>query len=441
MKHSASAFLLVFAAIICIGLTSSAQPLQDLKDINDFRFVGGDISLLPDYEKAGAKYFNEKGEPIADFLSFCYDEGMNCMRVRLFVNPDDYTGADKDANARQTLDYIIPLCRRIQEKGFALMLDFHYSDTWADPGKQWTPKAWENLNDTELCQKIYDYTKQSLQILADNGIVPEFIQPGNEISYGMLWGPYGTSAPKKVYTSSNQNWDRFAALLRNAIKACREECPEAGIIIHTERVAEPNYLKDFYSRLDSYGLDYDIIGLSYYPYFHGPLSVLSAALAKMEKDFPDREVMIVETGYPYAWEVPGTTQKVEYPYSEAGQYEFAKDLVDTLREYANCTGLLWWWFEYNAKNTSLSNWYNAPLVDSRTGRVTPAFAEICSFGSGPYEAGVEDVESDIPTEERNEAQVWYDMQGRRLSSPQAPGLYIHRGRKFFIPHPNKINPI
>lgn len=392
-----------------------------------FRFVGGDISLLPDYEEAGAKYYDGDGKPISDLLSFCYDEGMNCMRVRLFVNPDEYTGPEADPNAKQDLAYIIPLCKRIQESGFALLLDFHYSDTWADPGKQWTPKAWEGLSDEELYVKIYEYTRTTLQTLAENGVVPEFIQPGNEISYGMLWGPAGCENPKKVYASSNENWDRFYHLLDYAVKACREECKDAKIIIHTERVSEPQYLYDFYSRLDSYGLRYDIIGLSYYPYFHGSLSVLEKAMDTLESGFPDKDIMLVETGYPYAWEVPGTNQPVDYPYTEAGQFDFARDLVAMLLKYERCTGLFWWWFEYNAKDTSLSGWYNAPLFDSRTGKVTEAFTEICSFGSGPFMSAV----AEIYDEKKDDPGYWYDIHGRRIPKPSRPGIYIHQGKKIF----------
>ena len=393
-----------------------------------FRYVGGDVSLLPDYEDANAKYYDSNGRPVNDVLKFCYDEGMNCMRVRLFVNPDDYTGADKDPNAKQDLDYIIPLCRRIKADGLALMLDFHYSDTWADPGKQWSPKAWEGLSDKELYKKIYDYTRESLETLGKHGVVPDFIQPGNEISYGMLWGPYGTTDPKKVYTSQDSNWERFTTLLSNAIQACREVCPAARIVIHTERVSQTWYLQAFYKRLDSCNLDYDIIGLSYYPYFHGPISVLDEALTVLEKDFPDKQLMIVETGYPYAWEVPGTNQNMDYPYTEEGQNEFAKALVQTLLKHEACTGLFWWWFEYNARDTSLSGWYNAPLFDSRTGKVTKAFATICNFGSGHYiDTGVDDIRYAGP-----ETDIWYDLQGRRIKAPELPGIYIHNGKKINV---------
>lgn len=240
----------------------------------------------------------------------------------------------------------------------------------------------------------------------------------------MLWGAAGIDNPKKVDTDSDRNWDRFHQLLRNAIKACREECPAGKIIIHTERVADPLYLIGFYNRLNNYGLDYDIIGLSYYPYFHGSISVLNEALKVLETNF-DKDIMIVETGYPYAWEVPGTNKPVDYPYTEEGQYEFAKDLVTTLLKYERCTGVLWWWLEYNAKGTTLSGWYNAPLFDSRTGKVTKAFAEICSFGSGHSNSAV----FPVPAASKGSSHSWYNLNGKMISHPNTPGIYIRDGMK------------
>lgn len=391
------------------------------------RYVGGDISLLPDYENAKATYYDNSGKKISDVLTFCYDEGMNAMRVRLFVNPSDYTGSDKDSNAKQDLEYIIPLCKRIVDDGFALMLDFHYSDTWADPGKQWTPKAWEGLNDGQLYLKIQEYTKETLETLKSNGIVPAFIQTGNEISYGMLWGPYGTSSPKKVHYSSDANWQRLGNLLNFAIKACREVCPEAKIVIHTERVAQVNVLKDFYTRMENLKVDYDIIGLSYYPYFHGDMNVLDNALTTLENEFPEKSIMIVETGYPYKWEVPGTTHPNLYPLTEDGQDKFARELVETLLKHDTVDGLFWWWMEYNAKGTTLSGWYNAPLFDSQTGRATKALKTICGFGTGHENSGLLPVAADM------EDGFWYDLMGRRVGEPTAPGLYIHNGRKILVP--------
>lgn len=398
-------------------------------------YVGGDISLLPDYEKAGAKYKDASGQPIAELLPWLHEQGMNAMRVRLFVNPKRYkelhandANADTkyDPNACQDLEYIRPLCKRIVENGFALMLDFHYSDTWADPAKQWTPVDWEGLSDEQLYQKIYDYTKEVLETLKADGVVPEFIQTGNEISYGMLWGPAGTKNPKKALMGNNANWDRFGKLLKQAIKACNEVCPDAKIVLHTERVPNVGVQNNFYNKMKELQVPYSIIGLSYYPYFHGDLSVLSKAIESLEKNFSDKEIMVVETGYSYKWEVPGSNydHSDKWPLSAAGQNKFAQDLVSTLDKYENVGGLFWWWMEYNAFGTSLSGWYNAPLFDSTTGRATPALKTICSFATSGIESVKDD--SDAPMQ-------WYNLQGLPVEKPSAPGIYISKGKKVRIP--------
>lgn len=397
------------------------------------RYAGGDISLLPEYENAKSQYKTHDGKPINDVLTFFHDEGMNAMRVRLFVNPALYDGPEKDANACQDLEYIIPLCRDIVDHGFKLMLDFHYSDTWADPAKQWTPEEWKDLDDNALYVKINEYTKEVLTRLKEEGITPAFIQTGNEISYGMLWGPW--DAPEKdlhkVFSNSEKNWPRFITLLENAIAACREVCPEAEIIIHSERIPNTSVLTNFFDHLKD--LDYDIIGLSYYPYFHGPMNVLNNALNIVSKRYTDKEIMIVEAGYPYKWEVPGTTHDLSgtYPYTDAGQDKFARELVETAEKYEAVTGIFWWWMEYNAYGTSLSGWYNAPLFDSTTGRATSALHTLASFATPDPGAvdGIFDDSLSVPFDPTTPA---FDLLGRSVTNPSAPGLYIQNGRKHLI---------
>lgn len=404
-------FTILFSLLFClsIGIAHAEK-----------RYVGGDISLLPLYEEAGAKYNTHEGKPISNVLSFCKEEGMNIMRVRVFVNPEDYSGNDKDPNACQTIESVLPLCKRIKDYGFNLMLDFMYSDTWADPAKQWTPKQWQNLNDTDLCKAIYEYTKNSLTLLKNAGAAPDFIQTGNEISYGMLWGANDapSSELKKTFMGSSQNWQRLGNLLNNAISACREVCPDAKIIIHTERVANVSVQRNFYNQMKALNVDYDIIGISYYPYFHGSLGALNNAINDLESNFKEKDIMVVETGYPYKWEVPGTSQSVDYPYSDEGQNQYAQDLVDMLLKHNKVTGLLWWWMEYNAYGTSLSGWYNAPLFDSLTGNATAAFSTICSFGKD---------NNDVNTllENKNSDIKWYDLQGKEVNpSSISHGLII-----------------
>lgn len=414
-------FHLVFACLLSAVFPAMAQ-----------HFVGGDISLLPEYEKAGAIYKTHDGKPINDLLPWLKEQGMNAMRVRLFVNPADHKAkypSKYDPNACQDLEYITPLCKRIVDNGFNLMLDFHYSDTWADPAKQWTPESWRGLTDDQLYQKIYDYTKETLLTLKEAGITPAFIQPGNEISYGMLWGTEDSpsSSLKKTFMGSNANWDRFGKLLNQAVKACREVCPDAKIVLHTERVAQVDVLKNFYDKMKSLDVDYDIIGLSYYPYFHGDMSVLDNALNTLQSRYPEKNIMIVETGYSYKWEVPGTTHSFtnKWPYSDEGQDKFAKDLVATLEKYKNVDGLFWWWMEYNAFNTSLSGWYNAPLFNSLDGCAASALKTICSFAK---DSGV----GSLTDRSAQQEDVWFDLSGRRVTDMNAPGIRVSRNKKVIV---------
>jgi arabinogalactan endo-1,4-beta-galactosidase len=354
-------------------------------------------------------------------LDLFKSEELNAMRVRLFVNPDLYNGSDKDPNACQDLEYVKALSKQIKDAGFKLMLDFHYSDTWADPAKQWTPEEWKSLSNEDLYTKIYEYTKDVLQELKAIGAEPDLIQTGNEISYGMLWGAYGSSNLKKVYTSSNDNWTYFTSLLKNACKACREQCPNAKIIIHSERVANTSVLKDFFVKIDSYlNDDYDVIGLSYYPYFHGTLSQLESALNTVEST-SNKEIMIVETGYPYAWAVPGSTNDYTstYAYSEEGQRKFTADLIDILNKHEQVTGLFWWWMEYNAYGAGLSGWYNAPLFDSRNGKVLPALSELKRFLDD--NAAVKSITANTLDADP----FWYKIDGTCVNDHSLPGLYIN----------------
>ena len=417
---------------IMLGMTALCCHAQ--------RFLGGDISLLPTNETANPTWLDKDGKNIADILPFCNTEGMNAMRVRLFVNPSDYTGSDKDANACQDLEYVKALGKRIKDAGFKLMLDFHYSDTWADPAKQWTPKAWEGLNDEQLNTKIYDYTKDALQQMKAAGAEPDFIQTGNEISYGMLWGAYGASesALKKCYTSSsNANWTRFTTLLKNAGKACREVCPQAKIILHTERAAQTGVLTNFYNRMKTANVDYDIIGLSYYPIWHKDIATLETALNTLESNYPDKDIMIVEVGYAYSWEESGDYNYFgTYPATEAGQQEFTKDLITMLNKHSKVTGLFWWWMEYNAypwATTHMENWWYAPLFNSNTGKAMPAFYEMKNFLGGQNGISAPSVSDDALSSNKNAlSNKWFNLNGQRIGKPAKSGVYVNEGKKVLI---------
>ncbi|WP_081783484.1 glycosyl hydrolase 53 family protein [Xylanibacter brevis] len=351
------------------------------------KYVGGDISLLPKYEEQGAQFKDKNGNAITDLVSFVREQGWNTIRVRLFVDPVKGQAITDDVNKKevvQDLDFVTALGKRIKDAGMLFMLDFHYSDTYADPSKQWTPQDWQSLNNDQLKTKLYEYTRDCLQQLKDNGAAPDFIQTGNEISYGMLWGVKGTSANRCYSTSDAANWNRFFDLLRQAGKACREVCPQAKIIIHSERVPKVAILTDYLDRMKNAEIDYDIIGLSYYPYFHGALSVLDNTLTTLENKKYGKDIQIVETGYPWQWVVPGTTTDLRstYPYSNEGQKKYTTDLISLLKNHPQVNGLSWWWAEANAKGATgnlNTDWYNASLFDNETGKALDALYELQNF--------------------------------------------------------------
>ena len=409
------------------------------------KLAGGDISMLPRYEQAGATYYTHDGQSISDLVTYSKQVGMNAMRVRLFVNPKKLTTNSSapytwstDDNVCQDLAWVKALGKRIKDAGMKFMLDIHYSDTWADPAKQWTPEDWKDLDDAALAQKVYSYTADALTQLKAAGAEPDLVQTGNEISYGMLWGTPNGTLKQCWPSSSTANWDRFANLLKEATQAVRKTCPSAKIILHVERVSltqqrdNKDYaaLTNFFSKMSTHGIDYDVIGLSYYPYFHGALSELDGAITKLEAGWPTKDIMVVETGYPYAWAVGGTTYDATktWPYSDEGQKKFTDDLIAMLDKHSHVDGLFWWWPEYNAKGTSLGGWYNAALFDSRTGHATSAFTALGKYATTST-AGISqpNVNTSRTTDDR-----YYDLSGRSVSHPKDSGVYIHHKKKIIV---------
>ena len=392
------------------------------------KYVGGDLSVLLKYEEQKATYLDKDGKAIADVLTFVKEQGWNTVRVRLFADPSK----DTDKNVCQDIEYVKSLGKRIKAAGLCFMLDFHYSDTWADPEHQTMPLEWGMIN-TPAFEYIYTYTKTNLEALVAAAATPDFIQIGNEISFGMLWDGCKVSANSNWTAYEDTNWDSFSTALKNASKACREVCPEAKIIIHTEQCANnPTLDVAFFKRIQQYAIDFDIIGTSYYPYFKGPLANLDKGLSELEKNFPDKQIQLVETGYPSKWEVGGSTYDYTktYPYSHEGQRKFTADLIATLQKHPQVNGLSWWYAEANAKGCTGSlaeGWYNASLFDNETGRALPALYELKAFDDGS--TGIGSISAD--RQQANDA--WYSLSGRRLEGkPQQKGLYINQTKKIIV---------
>lgn len=391
------------------------------------KYVGGDLSMLPKYEEANVVYKDANGNNISDLLTYVRDEAsFNTIRVRLFVTPTQETGVCQDLN------FVKKFGKRIKDAGMNFMLDFHYSDTWADPKKQDTPSEWANLTDSELYDTIYNYTKSVLQALNDYGATPDFIQTGNEISYGMLWGTNGSSNLKKCYTNSDSNWERFITLLSNASKACREACPSAKIIIHTERVGQWSVMKGFYERIAN--VDYDIIGVSYYPEWHGNLTTLTTALDSCRTAFPTKNIMIVETGYYNNWYKNDADYDFQSTWSASaeGQKSFLDDLVAAVKDLDYVTGLLYWFPEENPYNNSVYEpWNNHGLFNPNTGQVSDGLFSLKAFLNG--QTAIRQYMADSVSANGNIYTLAGSYAGKVAEKDQLPnGIYVVNKKKLIL---------
>ena len=346
------ALFVVMALVSSLSMTAAVST-------DAVRVAGGDLSLVPAYEKVGDQWLNADGAVIDDMVSFVKNTcGWNAVRVRLFVEP----GNDNDPATCQDIDYVSALGKRVKDEGMYFLLDIHYSDTWADVSKQAMPASWGMSASTAtatVADKVYAYTKESLQALVAAGATPDFVQVGNEVSYGMLWDNCTYSGltvnmnsssnrcyPAQSYDNNSAAWQRFATLLANGAKAVREVCPKAKIVLHSERTSVPTATRNFYQYIERAGFtDYDIIGLSYYPIWHGSLETLQSTLNILVSNFPNKEIQIVETGYYNTTACASSSDKdfsSTWAYSPEGQAAFLTDLIATLHDCDNVTGLYYW---------------------------------------------------------------------------------------------------
>jgi len=352
------------------------DPKSNEKNDVDYskRILGADISMLSAYQDFGAVYKDADGKAV-DVLPYFKEQGMTSMRVRLFVDP--YNESTHEKAVIQDLKYVKNLARKIKACGMSFMLDFHYSDYWADPVKQYIPAEWKNLDTQGLIDKLYSYTKEVLDDLSSDGLSPDYIQIGNEVSYGMLW-PNG-----KVSYSSSSNWDVFSEMLSSASKACRESAPEAKVIVHIERSESYSNCETFVKNMDKYGVDYDIFGLSYYPFWHGRIADFDKTLSSISA-ITSKDVMIVEYAYYNNWypdDAKYTSREIGYGASSEGQRGATEELVEMLNSHPEVVGLYYWFPEENECPYTglLESWTNRGLFDNNTGNALPALYELKTF--------------------------------------------------------------
>jgi arabinogalactan endo-1,4-beta-galactosidase len=337
--------------------------------------VGGDVSALERLEQAGAVY-EDSGRP-GDGLAILRARGANTFRLRIFVNPND---SDVQVN---DLAYTIRMAARVKASGARLLLDFHYSDTWADPGHQLTPVAWAGLSFDSLESEVERYSADVIRQLDQAGSRPDVVQIGNEVESGMLW-PLGRVGGS--FDTPSQ-WEQFTRLLKAGIRGVRGGVPAGDsvrVMIHVSTGGNADATRWFFDHLAAAGVSYDLIGLSYYPWWHGSMAGLVTNLRSTSLRY-GTDVMVVETAYPWRsgdWEGMVTdASAMVWPASRAGQASFLRALLAAVSSTpgGHGAGVLWWYPEAVAV-PGVYVWANGSLgLFDSAGAVLPAAAEL-----GPY---------------------------------------------------------
>ena len=304
-----------------------------------------DISSFPEIRDAGINFFDANGKE-REMLLTLKDAGINTIRLRLWVDP---------ATAHSSLPEVEAFSRELQQMGFEIWITLHYSDTWADPGHQSKPSAWNLLDFNQLLDTVFQYTYQVADL-----IQPAIIQIGNEINNGLLY-PEG----------SRSNGRQFHQLLNRGIKAVRQASTSSRIMLHYAGHENSEF---FYSEVDS--LDYDLIGISYYPIWHGKdLDSLENKLVRLGDQFK-REVILAETAYPFTLSYNDWTNNIVglpeqlipgIPASVQGQKEFLEAIRKICDEHTRITGFSYWGAEWVAwkgpQAVDGSPWENQALFD------------------------------------------------------------------------------
>jgi len=292
-------FLILAITTILMASCSVAQttdvvpPAVPLPLTSDFS-KGADVSWLPQMEATGYKFYDSDGSQ-KECLQLLKDRGINTIRLRVFVNPSSNMRSGHCSPAETVV-----MAVRAQKTGMRIMIDFHYSDTWADPGHQTKPAAWANHTFSELQNDVYKHTFDVLTALKSAGVTPEWVQVGNEIPGGILW-PEGKSS----------NFSQLALLLNRGYEATKAVDSSIKVIVHVDQGNNNGRFRWFFDNLTTQKLKYDVIGLSYYPYWLGrekgkeELKDYAKTIADLEFNLKDmvsrygKEVMIVEVGGDY----------------------------------------------------------------------------------------------------------------------------------------------
>jgi arabinogalactan endo-1,4-beta-galactosidase len=310
-------------------------------------YLGADISGLTQVEAGGGVYMDgdQPGDPIAIFMK----NGWTCFRLRIWVDP---------RNGVNGLAYTTKLARRIKAAGATFMLDFHYSDWWADPQKQNKPAAWAGLDFDALVKQTGDYTSNVVKTLKDAGAAPDFVQIGNEITGGMLWPDAQVKVPVstvKVYSGEVQvikppepyddvkQWNHLIRVLKAAsagVRSATTPADQVRIIVHIDCGGDWPVTKWYFDHLTASQVDFDIIGQSYYPDYHGTLDNLRDNLRETINHY-HKDVMVVETAYDSRGQPrsPAAAKNQVWTLTPGGQKQFLEDLIRTVKDAPEGRGI------------------------------------------------------------------------------------------------------
>ena len=361
--------------------------------------LGIDVSTYLEELERGAKFYD--GDLEIDPLDAFVKNGVDWMRIRIWNDPYSAEGEPYLAGTCD-LDHYIRLATLAKSKGFHIFMDIHYSDFWADPGKQKIPKAWVGLDVDGLEKAVYDFTELCLKTAKENGVEPEMIQIGNEITKGILWPICQLEGDDGI----RGNYDNFFKVVGAGCRAARDTSPETKILLHLERGTCAEVYQEFFSEADKRGIEYDVIGASYYPFYHGNPDEIFATLDSC-KHF-GKELVLAEVGYGFTTEgyymngkenpliitTGGITDPditKTFPISPEGQAAYFRYLINRCKENGILGAFYWeplWipgenihWASPSALSyvgeegyPTLNQWSNQCLFDYE-GRKLPAFDE------------------------------------------------------------------
>lgn len=313
------------------------------------KFIKGmDLSTLLEVEKCGGKFYDNGVE--GDALEILKAYGANAVRLRLWHNPYAEDGTPYGAGTND-LETTIALAKRALGADMDFLLDIHYSDFWTDPGKQFIPKAWKDYSVDELEQAMYDYTKEVMEALRDADAFPTMVQVGNELSNGMLW-PYG-QIPE---------YDNLAKFVSAGIRGVRAVDKEIPIMIHLDNGGNNELYRRWFDEYIKRGEDFQVIGLSYYPFWHGSLQMLEDNMKDIAERY-GKDLIVAEVSMGYTMEDyasyeklspeerkgyatrPALVEKIEYPMTKQGQCDFMEDFMNRVKNIPGGKGKGFYYWE------------------------------------------------------------------------------------------------